>query len=402
MNRYQRDRRARPPVPPVERVTVSGERSGLRIALFVFFLVLALAAFGYGIHALLNQDPGWTLIEAKSDAEPNCAWELELHYELRSAAESKLLSARYTELAVEAYRCFHAQERFYNVGNLRTVNDAPNQTVEVEPALYRALETLAQSGSRELYLAPVYEIYENIFCSTEDFEAERFDPRTDAESAAYIRDLLPYVNDPDAVSLELLDGDRVCLHVSEDYLAYAAENEIGAFVDLYWMRNAFIVDYIADALTAEGYTRAYLNSRDGFFRRLDESGQPYGFPVYSRTEQKNRLEGELEFDRPVSVVRLRDWSPEQSLTDCVYTYSDGRSVTAYVDPADGLCHSAVPEMICYSDSHNCAALLSSVLTLYIADAPDLSRVHALAAQGISCFFWHGGTLTHSGAAEFKA
>ncbi len=401
MNRYQRDRRtAPPPAPPVERVSVSGEHSRLRIALIIFFLVLAIVSIGYGVHSLLNKELGWMEIEAKSDAETNCAWELELYYEPYTTAETKALSSRYTELAVEAYRCFHAGERFSGVGNLRSVNDAPNQTVEIAPALYSALETLLAGGSRGLYLAPVYEIYGNVFCSSDDFEAARFDPLTDAESAAYIQSLLPFVNDPDAVSLELLGDDRVCLRVSEAYLACAEENEIRTFVDLCWMKNAFVVDYIADALAADGYTRLNLCSRDGFCRSLDTRGERYGLPVYSRTEKVNRLEGQLEFTPPVSAVRLRDWSPTEELTDYIYTYSDGRSVTAYLDPADGLCRSAVPDLLCYSPSRPCGALLSAAMALYIADEPDLDRAQALAGQDIFVFFFRDGAAYHTGPAEF--
>ena len=107
-------------------------------------------------------------------------------------------------------------------------------------------------------------------------------PRENKETAAYFEEFLTYANDPDAVDLELLGDNRVRLHVSEEYLAFAAENGIDSFIDFYWMKNAFIVDYLAESLADAGFTNGSISSYDGFVRNLDERDVSYSFNIYDR------------------------------------------------------------------------------------------------------------------------
>lgn len=58
------------------------------------------------------------------------------------------------------------------------------------------------------------------------------------------------------------------LEVSEEYQNWMAENGYETYLDFYWMKNAFIVDYLADLMIENGYIRGAISSYDGFNRNL--------------------------------------------------------------------------------------------------------------------------------------
>ena len=58
--------------------------------------------------------------------------------------------------------------------------------------------------------------------------------------------------------------NQVCLHVSDAYQAYAAEMGYTAYLDFFWMKNAFLIDYLADTIRGEGYQLGIISSKDGF------------------------------------------------------------------------------------------------------------------------------------------
>ncbi|MCD8014832.1 MAG: hypothetical protein LUG99_16995 [Lachnospiraceae bacterium] len=58
------------------------------------------------------------------------------------------------------------------------------------------------------------------------------------------------------------------LFVSDDHLAYAEETGFLSYIDFFWMKNAFIIDYLTDTLIEKGYTQGASSSYDGFDRNL--------------------------------------------------------------------------------------------------------------------------------------
>ena len=212
------------------------------------------------------------------------------------------------------------------------------------------------------------------------------------------------------MNLELLGEGRVRLFVSREYLAYAQENGIDSFIDFYWMKNAFVADYLAESLIEAGYTRGSISSYDGFVRNLDGRDVSYSFNLYDRVapgEAASREEtgdeagqgqgpdgagtdaqilrlATLQYKGPASLVYLRDY-PVTSMDQRYYRMADGQMRTAYIDPRDGLCHSSLGSLVSYSYSSTlgCADVLLSVLPVYMADAFDPEAAEALAEGGES-------------------
>lgn len=78
----RRSERLPRPQKPVQRVTLSEEHTTLRLWLTVGLILVAAAAFTYGVVNLLGRQSGWTEIGVSTDYADTCAGELTFQYEL--------------------------------------------------------------------------------------------------------------------------------------------------------------------------------------------------------------------------------------------------------------------------------------------------------------------------------
>lgn len=365
----------------------------LRVILIAVSVVLALSAFGYGIHALVNKDKGWQTIECAS-SNINCSQDFTLQYfcgatEFSASAEYKAVTALYSQATEDAYKLFYLE------GELSGINARPNDVLEVSPALYDALELIQKSGNRCLYLGPVYEEYNRIFFSQSEVEAQSNDPAQNPEIAAYVVELAAFSNDPASVDIELLGDNRICLRVSDAYLEYARENEIVDFLDFGWMQNAFIADYIAGVLAAQGYTSGYLASYDGFTRNLDEREQSYSMNLFDRLGDVLNRPAVMEYNGPMSIVFLRNYPMSNADRWHYYSFADGRIATAFVDPTDGMSKSSTDNIVVYCQTASCAEILLDTAPIYLADSLDESALESMAQQGIHSVWFENAVLKHT-------
>ena len=395
MNRTARDRAGDHPAP-VQRIELNEDKLHTRFILAVVFLALGAGAIFFALTRLLTPDTGWQEIEV-SRGGYSVGSDFVLYYDLGAGggsvtAEKKQLTILYTQAAAEAYQIFQAHERYEGVGNLAMLSDHPNETVTVEPGLYKALEQMERAGRRELYLAPVYEMYYSLFHCQNDAETVDFDPFQNADLADWCRRAAEYASDPGAVSLELLGEDRVCLRMSEEYLAFLRESAVTDYLDFFWMRNAFAADYLADALLAGGFSHGCLSSRDGFLRDLDDTAD-FGLNIFHRTpEGTEYLAGTMNYRGAVSIVSLYSWPAAADRSDWYYAFSDGSVRHPFVDAADGLCRTSVPELIGYARDRSCAGTLLELLDVFIA--PELSEdaLTSLAEDGIHTVICPDGVI----------
>ena len=76
MSRYQRDNR--PYVPKIQHVEVKDGSYGLRVALLIAAIGLAVFAFGYALNTALTPEVGWQEIEVSTTTA--AAQEISLQY----------------------------------------------------------------------------------------------------------------------------------------------------------------------------------------------------------------------------------------------------------------------------------------------------------------------------------
>lgn len=387
MGRTARDNRDRPHPKPVERIELNEGNLGRRLALVVVLLAAAAIAFAYAVTNFFSAQAGWQIIEASSSQGPTCGDELTLLYELgagdsSAAAEGRTLTGLYSDTCRKLFQLFHTVEQFEGVTNLRDLSLRPNETLKVDPMLYRALETVQRHGDRTIYLGPVYARYGDLFFCQEEEQLVDFDPRLSGDVAREYEVLAAYARDPDAIDLRLLEDDQVCLFVSEDYLAFARREGVEQFLDFGWLKNAFVVDAVAETLLEQGFTHGVVSSYDGFQRNLDDRGERYSLNVVDHVDGATYRAAVLEYQGARSIACLRDHAVDELDGQRIYQLKSGEVRTTYLDLEDGLCRSAVHDLIGYSDELGCGEIALKLAPVYVAETLDAGALDRLAREGL--------------------
>ena len=373
---------------PVLRVELSEKNKKLRQILVVVLLVVAAVAITAGIMSLLNKDAGWQRVEVTT-AERNSSQNFLFRYQFSGSGANatmlhKQISALYTEACEKTYRLFTAEEAVEGINNMHYLNTHPNEVVQVDSLLYQAFEKL--EGTRYVYLGPAYAYYDNVIFNTADAMVSQLDPETNEESEAYLAQIAAFASDENAVQLELLGNNQVKLTISQEYLAFAQENEIDRFLDFSYLANAFIIDYLADVMIRAGYTQGYLVSNDGYTRNLDQ-GNTYNFNLFDRVENLVYPAGVMEYRGPVSMVFLKDYPTADS--DASYRVNGDHFIHTHVDVADGLYKAGVANFVGYSYDTGCADVLLKILPRFITE--EAFSVPA----NIFCVWFENGTILYN-------
>lgn len=398
MGRETRGSRRGPLRPkPVEKIELNEQHAGRRLALSIALLVFGVGLAVFALVRFLSPDRGWNTIEPNGSAGVTCGEEFVFLYPIGESGhgvwqERREITEAYTALCLTAYRSFHNEEEFAGMANLCTLNRHPNETFTVEKALYDALETMERSGSRALYLGPVYNRYDDLFFCTDDAQLVDFDPRLSEEVRLEYEALAALARDEEAVKVELLGENQVRLHVSQAYLAFAQEEGVDDFIDFSWMKNAFIIDYLAQGLMEQGYCRGAISSYDGFVRNLDSTGTGYALQLYDRQGKTVYPAAVMEYRGPMSIVTLRDYPMNDLDRRRFYELAHGEIRSMYLDIADGMCRSALPNLVCYSGEAGCGEILAKMLPVYIADQFDREALGALEKEGIQSITFREGEI----------
>ena len=143
MARYAKDNR--PHLKPVEKIQLSGENTLLRAVVAALFLLIGAGALAYAFSR--------RTIEAGSSDGPSCAQEFTLLYELgageqNTTSENRALVQMYTRACRTAYQMFNAYEGADGMVNLWEIGQHPNETLQVDAALYHRLELIQFYGDR--------------------------------------------------------------------------------------------------------------------------------------------------------------------------------------------------------------------------------------------------------------
>ena len=387
MGRTVKDPNRRRP-KPVQKVQLSEKNVGRRIVLVVLFLALGSGFLVYAFMNFLRGDSGWREISVKAGAELNCSEDFTLKYNVgaggvSAGGEAKALSLIYTDAAVKSYRLFNIDESFDDVTNLYDINQHPNEVMTVDPVLYDALKKVSDANCREIYLGPLYASLENLCMSNDDAVAAQFDPEKDDDAAEEAAAVAAFAQNPDDISLEFPGENQVCLHVSDAYQAYAAEMGYTAYVDFFWMKNAFLIDYLADTIRGGGYQLGIISSKDGFVRCLDETGEKeYQYPLYHLSGNEIQSHGTMTYEGPKSIVFFHAYQAGSPDTYRYYQYQDKTMRTPYLSVSDGKDHTAASELIAYSGEYGCADTLLAAFSDYQAESLSRESLETLTSQDI--------------------
>lgn len=353
-------------------------------------LVIGAVALANAVSGMFSAQEGWQAIEASAQG-PTCAEELVFFYELgagesSAAEEGRTLTALYSDACRRLYQLFHPVERFEGLTNLRDISLHPNETLTVDRALYRAFEAVQRHGDRTVYLGPVYARYNDLFFRQDDIQLTDFDPWLNEDVGQEYGALAAFARDRSAIDLRLLGDNQVCLYVSEEYLAYAQEEGVECFLDFGWLKNAFIVDELATVMAENGFTHGSISSYDGFQRNLDDRGTDYSLNVLDYVDGTIYPAAVLNYRGPRSMVCLRDYAASDLDWQRIYQLESGQLRTTYLSPEDGLCRSAIHDLICYSDEAGCGEIALSAGPIYVADTLDAGALNRLAGEGFQSIY----------------
>ncbi len=387
-------------MPTVEKVELSEKNIPLRFAIVIILIVVGAVSLTYGVRTLFSKDAGWTEIAVNPGAKANCSSEFVFMYELgtngiSATAENKALVTIYTDAIVKAYELFHSRQAFENVNNLYYINQHPNQIIEVDAVLYKSFEQVQKANSRFLYLAPIYQRYDDIFLCEEDYQLVDFDPYLNDEVAKEYMEIASYARNPEFVDLQLLGENKVQLYVSEEYMRYAEENYITDFVDFFWMKNAFIVDFLTETLKEKGYTAGSISSYDGFVSNLDSRGLDYAYNIFNREEKTIYKVGVMHYNEPRNIVYLRDYPMNALDENHYYELEDGSIRTPYIDVQNGLSRTAVPNMICYASDKGCAEVVLQMAPVFVGESFEKSALDRMAEEGIYTIYCENGEINYN-------
>ena len=366
-------------LPAVERIELSERRLSLRGILAAASVAVALVVLGLALTRLLRPEQGWREIESDGSRGIHCGGDFTFSAEVRGAAEVKRLTLAWTEATAKAQALFSVDSVDEQSPNLAFLNAHPNEDVTVDPALYAALKSAA--AGRYVYLGPVYELHRSLCACQDDSETAGFDPLRDEDARLFCAEAAAFARDPDSVSLTFPAENTVRLDLSEAYAAFLKDNGCIAAVDFGWMRNAYVIDYLADSVVAAGLGRGAIASRDGFVRNLDGTGAAYSLGLVELREGKPFLSGTLRYSGPAALVTLRSFRIDAAGERNYYVYRDGDTRAPHADPADGLPRAAIPSLTGASRTLGCGELLMKLLPLYISDAfvpdpdPDVALIY---------------------------
>lgn len=372
---------------PVQKIALSERFPKWRLCAVIFFVAIGALAFAYSLMAYFRVDSGWQAIEVSSSAQTNCSSEFSFQYnlgagQLSSTAEHKAIVALYTQLTVNAHQLFHPTQTFDGVHNICFINAHPNEIIDVDPVLYRAFEVLQRHQSRLLYLGPIYAEYENLFSCKDDSETVSYDPYQSSEVAQYFAQIAAFANNPSDISLELLGDNSIRLYISENYLAYAQEIGFVRFLDFFSIKNAFVIDYLADSLIAHQYTEGHLTSYDGFMRTLGTNQTVYTYQLYDRNEQHIYPAAVMQCQGPICIVSLRDY-PLNSMEQFRYYELANKEIRfPYIDSVDGWCKSAVHTLTGYAKQNSCSDIVVQLLPIYTTENLSESQLALLRENDI--------------------
>lgn len=378
----------------VEKIELKEGKVKLRLVLTIVFLLIALFAFGYSVYSCRTVKKGWK----KIDSEVAGADDFSFYYnvgqgELSATKEFHKVETLYNNSLLVSTTLLDEKNASGKTKNLHYINTHVGEEIQVDGMLYDALETILSGDNRYLYGAPLYDYYESVFASLDDAEAEGY-LWSNGENADLLAEILSYTSSPDHVKLELLGNRTVKLTVSNEYASFIDANHFG-YLSFFRLKNAFIVDYVADRMEKNGFTAGAISSYDGYTRILDKSGRSYSFGLFDRengVRYHSVATGKLSARS--AMVAYRNFPVVKKDLQSIYAFNATSApsfYTAFADPTDGTEKTACPSLTVYQKSATAPLSCAKVaITAYRAynktslESADLSQMKADGLHYVYC------------------
>ena len=97
----------------------------------------------------------------------------------------------------------------------------------------------------------------------------------------------------------------------------------------------------------------------------------------------------------MSIAYLHDYAMSEREVYRYYRMQDGTVRTSMLDPADGMCRSALGDLVGCSRTASCAETLLRLIPVYVTDTFDPAALDALAADGIYSVYCQDRTVLYN-------
>lgn len=293
------------------KLEVSNRHITLRIVVTAVAFVVAVIAFTIGVVSIGHKDPGYHAIEAKVDAEAllyNNAVTLKYWFD-GSTNEIKrginALTEVYTPILSASYKQLDPHNLYTGMNGIATLNLNQGRELVVSEHLYAVLKdayrrTLEDRGYN-MFAGDLYAEWKGILILD---EPEAFDPALNSAQASRIAEVAAVVSDLSNFRLEFLN-DSTCtvrFSVSDAYRQFCTAYEIDSMpLDLNLLHDAYLMDWIATDLLAEGYDTGYLFTSEAQVLCLGSRGT-LGYSMYTMESGRETVYASLDLEGPFSAT----------------------------------------------------------------------------------------------------
>ena len=316
------------------------------IVIIAAAVLLVAAAITTAVILISNADDssGWQEIDAPS-VSTSLKNNFILNYDLSDGSNRYKIEDIYSDMLQLGYNIYDANASTSH-GGVAAINKYIGQPTEISPELYSSLLLMANKSSRIHYLGPVYQIYKSLFGETDPTVAPTLDPKKNNELAQICNRVAIFAGDDAAVRIELLGDNRVQLTVSDEYEELVRDAGLSTYIDFGWMRDAFIVDLIADGLKSAGYTNGTISSYSGFTRNLDtDADQDYTFGLYDKYRNNVYLASSVSYKGSLTSVTYKTFAMNVIDKQYLYEYKNGDVTHGYISASSGMPEAACDVMV---------------------------------------------------------
>lgn len=288
----------------------------IRLVFFLFAVALAVFSFTYGVKMIGHKEPGWQTIEADiQKGHVTYTGGLTLRYWAEgSSAGIRDLTERvknvYSDSLYRNVELLDARNIYEDSVNLAYVNEQEGRTVTVSKrlaqVLAKALAKTEENAGYSVFAGALNGEWQTLLYLE---DPQDFDPAVNADQADRISRLTALINTSGTFALEITEkGEEaeICLRVSPAYQKAAEEMEMTAPVlDLGVLRDAVLMDLVAEDLREAGFTEGVLFSKSGLSMLLGPGRTLTVFP-----EEDERPETSLTVSGPAVTVRFSASMPD--------------------------------------------------------------------------------------------
>lgn len=299
-----------------ETITISTKRNRLivRIILFVVFVLIAVISFTYGIVSCSNQlkrQKGLTKIEMGEltlvDKTVIVPFEDEISFYYYIDKDKKFtvdenysrVTRAYNIIGGRLYEMLDTNYEYDDIVSLCYINNHPNQDIEIAKELYDILadaynKTKQSEGHYNLFSGRLNLFWKQALKN----QNANLDPLRQTNRKELLDNIINAIKiNPDNYDLNLKIVDNkyyVNFFINQENNSLYYENKSLVSLDLNVLRDAYVLDNMANYLLEQKFSKGYLTSSSGCYLHLkdfwlSEEYVDVSMNVYTKTEINQKV-----------------------------------------------------------------------------------------------------------------